>query len=127
MAVDAVPAFIITPDSNEVVKRAEVFTGPSKVAKEAPQSLATRMRSGVGGDAGFRLEGGAAVWPKPPSEAVALPPPDPLGWAKLIQNPAGGLAVIAGKAPVDPTQATATTPATGFIASSSPGPQASIR
>jgi len=122
--MDAVPAFVITPEGGEVVRKAEVFTGKSKVAEESPQSLATRMRSGVGGDASFRLEGGAAVWPLPPSAAKPMPPGDPLGWAKLIQNQAGGLAVLAGKAPLDPTQAQATTPATGFVATNAPGPQA---
>jgi len=126
--MDAVPAFIITPDTNQIVTRAEVFTGVSKVAQETPQSLAIRTRSGTGGDPSFRLEGGAAVWPLPPSQAKPMAAGDPLGWSKLIQNPAGGLAVLAGKAPLDPTQAQATTPATGFVAATSqPGPRASIR
>jgi len=124
--MDAQPAFVITPDTNEVVRRAEVFTGKSKAADETPQSLATRTRSGTGGDPGFRLEGGAAVWPLPASEARPLPPADPVGWSKVILNPAGGLAVLAGKAPLDPTQAEATTPATGFVAAPPLSPRASL-
>jgi len=112
--MNAWPAFLITPDSNELVKRAEWFEGTSKVAQESAQSLATRMRSGVGGDPSFRLEGGAAAWPNAYDPSKPQPPAETNGWAAMIQNPTGGLPVFYGQAKAT-SAAQAATP---------PGPQA---
>ncbi|CAN5156439.1 hypothetical protein BH11PSE2_BH11PSE2_22570 [soil metagenome] len=87
--LDAVPAYLITPESQEVVKRAEVFTGVSQAAQKSPQALAAQMLAS-GEDPGFRLVGGAAQWPPRP---VADPPVpargDGLFWAKLLVDPRG--------------------------------------
>lgn len=115
--MDAVPAFIITPDTNAVVKRAEIFSGASQVAMETLESLAGRMR-GAGADPSFRLEGGAAAWPNAlDPNAPTAPRRDPVGWAKVLANPAGGMAVIEGKVPLEPATA---------LGAARPGPQAAI-
>jgi hypothetical protein len=92
-SMDAVPAFVITPDSHEVVKRAEVFTGKSQAAARPVEELARAQRS-LGTDAGFDLAGGARSWPNKPNPDEPPPTTDPLYWAKAIQDPRGGYYAI---------------------------------
>ncbi len=86
--MDAVPAYLVSPDK-AVVVRAEWFDGDPIAASESPRSMAGRIRS-IAGNSSFRLEGGAASWPEPPSGE--LPPRDSLGWAKRLVDPRGGIA-----------------------------------
>jgi hypothetical protein len=84
---------VITPDSHQVAKRAEVFTGVSQAASRTPEDLARAMRS-IGTEAGFVLTGGAASWPNKPTPGDPPPSTDPLYWAKAIQDPRGGYYAI---------------------------------
>jgi hypothetical protein len=99
--LDAVPAFVITPDSHEVVKRAEVFTGVSKAASVTPEELSRSMRS-LGTEAGFILTGGAKSWPAKPNRDEPIEQTDPLYWAKAIQDPRGGYYAIGLASPAEP-------------------------
>lgn len=99
--MDAIPAFVITPDSHEVVRRAEVFTGVSQAASRSPEDLARAMRS-LGTEAGFVLTGGARSWPDKPIPDEPPPTTDPLYWAKAIQDPRGGYYAIGLASPAEP-------------------------
>ena len=100
--LDAIPAFVITPDSHEVVKQAQVFTGVSQAASRTPQDLARAMRT-LGTDAGFIFTGGARSWPNKPVPDEPTPPPsDPLYWAKAIQDPRGGYYATGLASPTEP-------------------------
>ncbi len=100
-SMDAIPAFVITPDSHQVVKRAEVFSGVSQAASRTPEELARSMRT-IGTEAGFVLVGGARAWPNKPKPDDPAPPNDPLYWAKAIQDPRGGYYAIGLASPAEP-------------------------
>ena len=119
-ALVGIPAFVITPDSNQLVTRAEAFEGQSLVARTPPEALAALMRA-QGGDPGFRLVGGAAAWPREPErDAPVLPRGDPMFWARLLVDPAG--METAYKAAIGPELAAQRAGVSG-----APGPQASTR
>jgi hypothetical protein len=99
--LDAVPAFLITPDTHQVVTRAEVFTGVSQAASRPAQDLARVMQS-IGTDTAFRLTGGAASWPRPADPNQPAPPNDQLYWAKAIQDPRGGYYATGLASPFEP-------------------------
>lgn len=106
--MDAVPAFVITPDSHQVVTRADLFSGVSQAASRTPEETARIMRL-VGADPGFRLTGGARSWPNPPDPNESLPN-DPLYWAKAIQDPRGSYYATGLASPAEPPPATAASP-----------------
>ena len=99
--MDAIPAFVITPDTHQVVKRAEVFSGVSQAASRTPEELARSMRS-LGTETGFILTGGGKSWPKKPNPDEPTSPSDPLYWAKAIQDPRGGYYAIGLASPAEP-------------------------
>ena len=112
--MDAIPAFVITPDTHQVVTRAEVFTGVSAAASRTPEEAARIMRI-VGADAGFRLTGGARSWPNPPDPNESLPN-DPLYWAKAIQDPRGSYYATGLASPAEPPPAVTNSPSSGLAA-----------
>lgn len=69
--MEAVPAFIVTPDTNAVVAEAVMFDGmPLEVGPERdPLPLASKIGS-LGGNASFYLDGGAAAWPREPRDDI---------------------------------------------------------
>jgi len=116
--MDAVPAFVITPGSHQVVTWAQVFSGVSQAASRTPEQLATAMRL-LGADPGFRLTGGARSWPNPPNPNEPQPPNDPLYWARAIQDPRGSYYAAGLASPVEPLPAIPN-PAGGALAASRP-------
>jgi hypothetical protein len=99
--MDAVPAFVITPDSHQLVKRAEVFSGVSQAASRTPEELARSMR-GLGTEPGFILTGGGASWPNKPDRDEPAAAVDPLYWARAIQDPRGGYYATGLASPAEP-------------------------
>jgi hypothetical protein len=109
----AVPAFMVTPESNEVVTEARLFQGvPMDVGPEKNAlPLASRIR-GLGGNANFYLDGAAASWPNKPLA----------GTTQIANQPAAPLLMDA-----PTTQATTPAPAQSTPRAGVPGPVASVR
>ncbi len=63
----AVPAFLVSPETNKVVTEAALLSGTPKEAgpEREPLPLAQRIR-GLGGNPNFYLDGAAAAWPNKP-------------------------------------------------------------
>ncbi len=99
--LDAIPAFLITPDTHQVVTQAQVFTGKSDAQARPAQDLAKIMQ-GIGTDPAFRLTGGAASWPNKPDPSQPAPPNDPMYWARAIQDPRGGYYATGLASPAEP-------------------------
>lgn len=65
--MEAVPAFLITPETNQVVTVAQLFTGTPRDAGPVAQRIPRdRLTGSLGGNANFYLDGGAAAWPHQP-------------------------------------------------------------
>lgn len=120
---DAVPAFVMTPETKEEVKVAQIFTGTPVWAVTPRSAHVAKIRT-FGGDANLQLEGGAAAWPLTLAEFEAkypgvslypAPPQQPSPQARRALSALLGIgqtpaAPPAGAGPQQPTATSQQTP-----------------